>query len=197
MVINPPHIILASQSRQRRELLETLGFEFEVLPADIDELQIDDPDHGVRAAKVALAKAKKIQATRPQSIIISADTFVVLNGKRLEKPESKAAGRDMLGQLSGKAVTVYTGWAYLDGYDQEVINQTSVDQITFRHLSQAEITKYVATYPVTHWAASFTFSHMAGIALAAEVKGSLTGVLGLPLEKIIPHLVNSGVLHKE
>lgn len=187
-------VILASHSIQRKALLASFGFAFETLPADIDELAIDDADHAVRAAKVARAKAEKITQLQPDAVVIAADTFLLLDGKRIEKPETKIAAKAMLEQMSGQEMTVYTGWAFIDAVHQVEVSQTAVAGITFRRLHTSEIERYVENFPVTSWAGGFTLSHMEGAALVADLRGSLTAVLGLPLEDLIPHLVSSRVL---
>lgn len=187
-------VILASQSKQRQELFSTLGVDFDIAPADLDELQIQDPNHEVRAAKVALAKAQKISATNQNAVIVAADTFVVLDEKRMEKPLTKAEGAKMLTALSGQSATVFTGWAYLDPSLPLTVSKTTVSQISFRSLAAEEITRYVESNPVTSWAASFSLISLAGVALVAGVNGSLTSVLGLPIEEIQPLLKQSGLI---
>jgi septum formation protein len=183
-------LILASQSLQRQKLFAALGFAFESIPADIDELAIDHPDHEIRAAMVAVAKAKKIQGDNPEAVIVSADTFVVLDGKRLEKPESVAAAQQMLHQLSGQAFTVYTGWAVLDGTKSFQESGTSIISVQFRSLSAIEVEKYTQTQPVTTWAGGFSIKNEAGIALISKIEGSLTGLLGIPVEIVQPILIS-------
>src|SRR5690606_37894537 len=121
---------------------------FESIPADIDELAIDHLDDETRASLVALAKGKKIQAAYPEAVIVSADTFVVLNGRRLEKPESVSAAQVMLTELSGQTFTVYTGWAVLDGVRKFHKSGTSVITAQFRPLSAIEVETYTQTQPV-------------------------------------------------
>lgn len=123
-------VILASQSKQRQELFSTLGVSFDIAPADLDELQIQDPNHEVRAAKVALAKAQKISTANQNAIIVAADTFVVLDEKRIEKPSTKVEGSEMLIALSGQSATVFTGWAYIDPSLPLTVSKTTVSQIS-------------------------------------------------------------------
>lgn len=187
-------IILASQSRQRSQLLATLDIQFKTVPADIDELAIDNADHQLRASLVAKAKAKKIHTQFPSAIIIAADTFVVHEEYRLEKPLTKTEAKQMLQRLSGQAMQVHTGWVYLDKkIDLEVVKTTTTD-IKFRQLSADFITKYVDNNPVSLWAGAFSLIHLEGISLVASIHGSLTNVLGLPIEELVPLLEQSNEL---
>lgn len=187
-------VILATQSTQRQELFKSLGIKFEIKPADLDELAIDDIDHAKRAAKVALAKASKISGEYPSAIVVAADTFIVFENQRLEKPLDVDEARQMLQQISGQTVEVHTGWAYLDPALSLEVSETSTDRLSFRSLSEAEIETYITSYPVTRWAGAFTLSHMPGISMISSLQGSLTSVLGIPIEALIPHLKTSGVL---
>jgi len=193
MSISRP-IVLATQSLQRQELFATLELPFLIEPSDIDELAIDDTDHIVRARLVAEGKAQVAAQKHPNSIVIAADTFLLLHDERLEKPLTKDEGKVMLQKLSGKMALCLSGWAYFDLFKNEYKSGTVVTEVTFRPLSLAEIEHYVATQPVTKWSGSFSTSHSAGIALIARINGSLNGVMGLPLEEIVPLLMASGVL---
>lgn len=187
-------LILASQSLQRASLLKSVTSSFKVIPADIDELSINHPEHDVRVVAVAQAKIDKVRLKEPEAVIISADTFVVLDGKRLEKPDSVDEAREMLTSLSGKMADIYTGWAYNDPEHEINVNHGASIQITFRELLASEIENYVTKYPVTKWAGGFSLINIEGIAMIAHINGSLTGVLGLPIEEIVPLLKKSGLL---
>ncbi len=186
-----PKVILASQSIQRQELFAALGIPFESIPADIDELAVDHADDAHRASLVAIAKGKAIAALNPTAIIVSADTFVVHDNQRLEKPESIEEAKEMLHRLSGKTFVAHTGWAIVSNHAEKVESGTVSTQVTFRPLSSIEVEKYVSIHPVTTWAGGFSIKNAAGISLVADIQGSLTGLLGLPIEVIQPILVRA------
>jgi len=193
-MIENQKIILATQSRQRRDLFATLQLPFKVEPSDIDELAINHLNHAVRARLVAEAKAAVAAQKYSQAIIIAADTFLVLKQKRLEKPATFREGSQMLQELSGQTCLCFTGWTYQDQIQRTQKSETTVSEISFRELSLKEIDDYVTTQPVTNWAGSFSLSTMAGIALIKSIQGSLNGVMGLPLEELVPLLKTSDVL---
>lgn len=187
-------VVLATQSIQRQELFATLEIPFQVEAADIDELAIDDPDDVIRAALVAKAKGEKIAALHPEAIIVSADTFVVLDGQRLEKPSDKTAAIEMLTQLSDHSFVSHTGWSYIDPTNAIQQKGTVTTGVTFRPLSSIEVEHYVQTQPVEKWAGGFSIVNAAGLALISDIQGSITGLMGLPIEALIPLLRSSGVL---
>lgn len=187
-------IILASQSPQRKKLLEKLGISFTVVPANVDEKSINAPTSEERAQQIAFAKAQKIQSQNPDAIIIAGDTFVVVEGKELEKPSSLAEAEQMLSLLSGKTAKAISGLAYFDPQLNLRQSEFVVTTFTFRKLSQQEIADYVQHNPVLTWSAAFSSAYDEGVALVATVDGSLTSFThGLSLEKVAKLLQKSGV----
>jgi len=190
-----PKLILASQSPQRKIILETLGIPFFVLPANIDEQAIQSVSEKDRAKKIALAKAQKIQLKNPNSIIIAADTYTWVNQRAYEKPATIKEAKQMLREQSGKSGMCFTGFAYLDPINSIIFNQTAVTKLVFRNLSEQEINHYVTQNPVTTWSAGFCPAYPAGLALISQLNGSNTGFShGLPLEMLVPLLKKSKLL---
>jgi septum formation protein len=188
-------LILASQSAQRKIILETTGLTFEVVPADIDEQGITAKTELERAKVIALAKAKKVLATNPNSVVMAADTYTVVNDRAYEKPATKAEAKQMLLEQSGKKGVCLTGFAYLDPANSIEFGQTAVTDIEFRELLEEEIDNYVKNNPVTTWSAGFCPAYPAGLALISQINGSNTGFShGLPMEMLIPLLQKSKLL---
>jgi septum formation protein len=192
--MNTP-VILASQSAQRKKLLAATGLEFSVVPADIDEKTIASPILSDRAKSIAVAKAAVVARLHPESIIIAADSFVVLNQEIFEKPRDLTEARRMLEKLSGQTVIEHTGVCYLDPVKQTQFSTTITTQATFRRLSPQEIDRYLSTQPVLTWSGAFSPAYDAGMALIDTVTGSLTSFThGFPMEVIMPLLQASQVL---
>ena len=188
-------IILASQSAQRKSMMDTLGISYEIIPADIDEKRIVAQDLAERAQKIALAKAEEIEKLHPEAIIIAADTYGDLHGQALEKPADKKEAAEMLRAQSGNWVKGYTGFAYLDGKMQKKHHEVFVFEYKFRSLSDSEIQYYVSHNPVTTWAAGIAPAYDEGLALLETMKGSLTAFShGLPMERVASFLKESNVL---
>jgi septum formation protein len=192
--MNRRKVILASKSKQRINLMKTLGIKFKIKPADIDEKAIKASSAKKRAEKIARAKAEFIFKENPKGIIIAADTFAVLERKMLEKPASKLEAKKMLKFISNKTIIDYTGFCYLDKKNNINYSVTSINYVKFRKLSKNEIGYYVKNNPVTDWAGAFSCAYDAGMALIESNKGSLTTLThGFPMEELIPNLRKSGV----
>lgn len=187
-------IILASGSKQRRLLFETLGVPFEIIPADIDEKAVAFDDLKSRAENIARAKAEAVAEEHPDAIIIAADTYVVKDGKVLEKPQDLKEAEKMVTELSGDESIAYSGYCYLD--QQANIDESGVAETLtrFRNLSPEFIQHYIKNNPVKDWSAAFSPAYHEGMALVDSIKGSFTSFThGLPLEIIVPLLQKSGV----
>ncbi|MDH5532974.1 MAG: Maf family protein [Candidatus Pacebacteria bacterium] len=187
-------IILASGSKQRRLLFETLGLEFEIIPADIDEKAVAFDDLKSRAENIARAKAEEVAKNNPEAIIIAADTYVVKDGKALEKPRDLDEAEAMIKDLSGDQSVAYSGYCYID--KEANIDESGVAETVtkFRRLSPEFIQHYVNNNPVKDWSASFSPAYHEGMALVDSIEGSFTSFThGLPLEIIVPLLQKSGV----
>jgi len=186
-------IILASQSKQRKTIFETLDLPFEIIPADLDEKAITDPDIKKRAEKVARLKAEKI-ASMHTGIIITADTFCVVNNRIFEKPESLAEAKDMLMENSSNKGLCYTGFCYIDTYNSINFSTALEIPFTFREISEKEIDRYIQNNPVTTWSNGVSPAYPEGMALIESINGSLTGfVYGLPIELVVKYLRKSGI----
>lgn len=178
-----PTIVLASGSLQRKILLQAVGWDFQVLPAPINEQEITTPLGSNRALYLATMKAECVSQMRPESIVIAADTIVLHESTILEKPQSKKRAIAMLHQLSGQNFEVQTGVAmrYKDVAKSELV----MVHTRMRKLSDQEITQYVQLNPVTTWSAGFSPAYPAGMGLLASVTGSFTALThGLPIEVV-------------
>ena len=174
-------IILASGSPRRRELLEQMGVKFRVLTAEVEE------EHGQgRAARAicrrnALAKAFAVAKANPKETVLGADTLVHLGDDLLGKPASMSEARRMLGRLSGKTHQVTTACALVQGERRRVFSVTT--RVRFRELSARQINAYLKAVLVLDKAGAYAVQEK-GEWIVEAVHGSLTNVVGLPVERL-------------
>lgn len=186
-------IILASQSKARKQLFSSLGIPFVTVPANIDEKSIRDENLLKRAQHIANAKAEKISNLYPEAIVIACDTFSECRGKALEKPKNIAEAKEMLRFISGNKAINYTAFRYIDRESNINFRKTVKVFYTVRKLYKVEIDEYVRKFPVTEWAAAFALVLPYVTTLMATVNGSYTGLsYGIPAELLIPLLKKSG-----
>ena len=134
-------VILASQSKGRRELLENEGFSLIPLPADIDEtIPWQNPEKEIQALAEKKALACHAQhPERPEKWIIAADTLVVFQGKPIGKPADIEEARAFLKALSGTVHTVISGVAFLDRTTGSLYSDSDVSEVHFKTLTDKEI----------------------------------------------------------
>ena len=177
-------LILASGSPRRLALLQELGLDPVVRPADIDET----PQPGEAAAayveRLAVEKGAAVaQTTEPGDVIVSADTIVVLDGTLLGKPADDADAAAMLRRLSGRTHEVMTGVAVRRGNTVDSFVETTV--VHFAEMSSDEIAWYVATGEPADKAGAYGMQGRGG-AFVASIEGSYDNVVGLPRHQLRP-----------
>ncbi len=183
-----PTLVLASASPRRREFLERLGLRFEVIPADVDETPQPGEDPRAYVLRVAQSKAARVPTTRPGTLVLAADTTVVLEGEILGKPEDAADARRMLQKLSDRTHRVLSAVA-LDGTHRDAIVVET--KVTFRALGSHEIDWYVRTGEPLDKAGAYGIQGLAGMFVRA-IEGSASNVIGLPLAETIELLARAG-----
>ena len=172
------HIILASNSPRRKELLGGLDLEYEVRV--VPGIEENYPD-GLTPEQIPQYLAcQKAQAytLRAGEMLITADTVVVLDGEVLGKPADEAEAKAMLAKLSGKTHTVVTGVALTTLDKQHAFHV--VTEVTFKQFTQQEIDYYVTTYRPLDKAGAYGIQ--GGAALFCErMEGDYYNVMGLPV----------------
>lgn len=189
----PPPLILASASPRRSELLAGLGAQFEVIPAMIEEDESTDADPHSLVMKNASLKAEWVAAKRPEALVLGADTTVFLEGVVFHKPADRDDARRMLGILSGKAHSVFTGMS-LRCVDRGVHEDTGVEsRVVFRNLDDALIDRYLDTAVPLDKAGAYGIQDY-GEMIIERWEGSFTNIVGLPVEVTKEILTRHGLL---
>ncbi|MBR0348275.1 MAG: septum formation inhibitor Maf [Clostridia bacterium] len=178
-------IILASASPRRKELLLLAGIDFVVKVADVDE--VIDPSLTPDGVVMSLAKqkAQAVASENPDSLVIGADTVVVLDGKILGKPKSEENAVELLTMLSGRVHTVYTGVALIKG--ETVKTFCEATQVEFYPLTDEEIKAYVATKEPMDKAGAYGIQGK-GCILIRKIDGDYFNVVGLPVSAVYREL---------
>ena len=188
-------LYLASRSPRRRELLAQLGLHPAQVSADVDET----PRPGETAAdyvrRLALAKARAgfealpAEAVR-SAVVLGADTSVVVDGCILGKPRDRNEGLAMLERLSGREHQVLSAVALHDGQQADCRVQAS--RVRFRSLGAAEMERYWASGEPADKAGGYAIQGL-GAVFVSDLRGSYSGVMGLPLFETAELLANFGI----
>jgi septum formation protein len=170
-------IILASSSPRRLSLLLQEGYNFEVIPPEVDETRLPHESPSDYVCRLALAKASEIK--REQALIVGADTVVVLGDEFLQKPANKLEAKYILEKLSGRVHSVYTGLAVICSacgkqnvsYDNTLVH--------FNILTEAAILRYIESGEPMDKAGAYGIQGM-GSFLVNKIEGELNTVIGFP-----------------
>lgn len=175
-------LILASASPRRKSLLKSAGYQFTVEKSDADESYPEGMDPAHVAGLLATKKADAFRGIHNDSIVLAADTIVVLNGNILGKPGDDRHASEMLRQLSGKKHEVITAVAFLvDGRIDSFIDTASV---YFHDLENQEIDYYVSQFHPFDKAGAYGIQEWIGLIGIEKVEGSYFTVMGLPISKV-------------
>lgn len=187
-------IYLASGSPRRRELLQQIGVAFRVVGAAVDEAVLPGEAPVAYVTRLAAAKAEagwERSRDAADVPVLAADTAVVLDGKILGKPAGRQEAEGMLGQLSGRAHEVLTAIALrtVDGLQSRI----SRSEVTFRNIAPGEAQVYWESGESVDKAGAYAIQGRAAIFIA-DLRGSYSGVMGLPLFETAELLREAGVL---
>jgi septum formation protein len=183
--VTAPPIILASASPRRAELLGKLGLDFRVVPSAAEELHDERLGVAELCAGNAELKAREVAARYPESLVVGADTLVVLSGKLFGKPRALDHARAMLRELSGQTHQVVTGVCMIHGARLERFADET--EVTFRTLTDEAIDNYLRLVSVLDKAGAYGIQEH-GDMLVEKISGSYDNVVGLPTEKLLERL---------
>jgi len=189
---SPRRLILASASPRRRDLLQKAGITVRVIPSLTDETHRPGETPVAYVQRVAADKAQTVSQEQPGFWVLAADTIVTLNGHILGKPGDSEIARKMLAKLSGQSHQVMTAFVLLNETGQSAVAQVVTSKVTFKSISDAEIDAYLATGESFDKAGAYAVQGK-GRVLVDHVTGSLTNVIGLPMDEVGAALRTAGL----
>jgi septum formation protein len=174
------HLILASSSPRRKELLEQLGLEFDIFSPDIDESVYKSEQAHQYVQRLAEQKAHAVLTKFKDSIVIAADTSLSLDGIIIGKPESKQHAFEIWQSLSGRTHEVLSGVCVAS--QKKSLSTVVKTQVEFQKLSQQDMEQYWMTGEPEGKAGAYAIQGIAA-KFIPRIVGSYTNVVGLPLHE--------------
>ena len=187
-----PRLILASSSPRRRDLLTSIGFEFDVIPSHIPEEKAADETPEEYVARLSREKARTIATKHPDRWVLAADTTVALGDEILEKPVDPADARRMLAAIAGQTHVVYTAITLTCVAKSYSDTHICTSEVRMLPLSEKDIAWYVATGEPLDKAGSYAAQGVGGMFIDS-IHGSYTNVVGLPLASLFQMLRKAGI----
>lgn len=187
-----PQLLLASNSPRRRELLAQIGVCFGVVAVELDETPVSGETPEAYVLRVAMDKARAGRALtdgRSELPVLAADTAVVVEGRILGKPRNRTDGAAMMRLLAGRTHSVLTGVALVGELEQQAL---SASEVSFRAIEAGEIDAYWETGEPEDKAGGYAIQGIGGV-FVSELRGSYSGVMGLPLFETACLLAGAGV----
>jgi septum formation protein len=189
-----PALVLASRSPRRRDLLAALGLPFVVHVAAVDEAQAEGESPQALVRRLSLAKAAAVAVAHAAgTIVIGADTVVVLDGEILGKPRDAEDALQTLRALRNRSHSVCSAVAVLEVASERQALAVCESQVWMRDYGEAEIDVYVAGGDPMDKAGSYAIQHQ-GFAPVMRIEGCYTSVMGLPLGHLARALADLGVV---
>ena len=175
------NVILASGSPRRKELLRFIFDDFDIIASDVDETVPDNIAIFEYSEYLSKIKALDVAKDYNDSLVIGADTIVVLGDKILGKPKSMEAAREMLKALSGKIHKVITGCTLV--YNGKCVTFSVVTDVEFYHLSNDEIEAYINTNEPYDKAGGYGIQSK-GALFVKKINGDYFNVVGFPIAEL-------------
>lgn len=171
-------LLLASQSPRRKELLSSLGFDFEVVKIDCEEILPENIEIGEASAYLSELKANAFRNLVDDEVLLTSDTVVAIDNQILGKPKDEEDAKKMLQQLSGTTHQVYTGITIKT--INKTITETDVADVELDNISDEEIDFYIKNYKPFDKAGSYGIQEWLGMAKIKKLSGSYYTIMGLP-----------------
>lgn len=186
-------LILASRSPRRRAYLLELGLDFEAIAADVAEEPRPGESPPAFVLRAAGEKAGIIAGLYPEAWVLGADTAVVVDNDILGKPADAAEALAMLKRLAGRWHEVVTGFHLCRGKGRETAGQAVRTEVRFASFDEETARAYVRTGEPLDKAGAYGIQGQGGF-LVAEIRGSYSNVVGLPLAELVAELLRLGII---
>ena len=183
-------LILASNSRTRKEVLDKVGLKYSVIPSNIEE-HSDKTDPKEYVMDLSKQKADAVSKEIKEGVILSADSIIYIDNKKLEKPKTKEQAKKMLKNLSGKINYAVTGVTIIDLYKNKSITLNEVTEVSFDNLTDEEIEWYIDNEQYIFERCGYSIAGKSAIYIP-KINGDYYNILGMPISRVYKELNKLG-----
>lgn len=183
-------LILASNSRTRKEVLDKVGLVYDVIPSNIEE-HSDKTDPKEYVMDLSRQKAEAIAKDLKEGVILSADSIIYIDDKKLEKPKTKEQAKIMLQNLSGRVNYTVTGVTIIDLYQNKKITLNEITEVYFDELTEEEIDWYIENEQYIFERCGYSIAGKSAIYIP-KINGDYYNILGMPISRVYKELNKLG-----
>lgn len=183
-------LILASNSRTRKEVLDKVGLIYDVIPSNMEE-HSDKTDPKEYVMDLSRQKAKAIAKDLKEGVVLSADSIIYIDDKKLEKPKTKEQAKIMLRNLSGRVNYAVTGVTIIDLYQNKKVTLNEVTEVYFDELTEEEIDWYIENEQYIIERCGYSIAGKSAIYIP-QINGDYYNILGMPISRVYKELNKLG-----
>lgn len=183
-------LILASNSRTRKEVLDKVGLKYSVIPSNIEE-HSDKTTPKEYVMDLSTKKALAVSKTLKEGVILSCDSIIYIDDKKLEKPKTKDEAKLMLQNLSDRVNYAVTGVTILDLYQNKKVTFNEVTEVYFDKLTDDEIDWYIENEQYIFERCGYSIAGKSAIYIP-KIKGDYYNILGMPISRVYKELQKLG-----
>ena len=183
-------LILASNSRTRKEVLDKVGLIYDVIPSNIEE-HSDKIDPKEYVMDLSRQKAEAIAKDLKEGVILSADSIIYIDDKKLEKPKTKEQAKIMLQSLSGRVNYAVTGVTIIDLYQNKKVTLNEITEVYFDELTEEEIDWYIENEQYIFERCGYSIAGKSAIYIP-KINGDYYNILGMPISRVYKELNKLG-----
>lgn len=183
-------LILASNSKWRKKLINMAGFECEAIPSNVSEdMEFNTPEEYVK--ELSIRKASEVASRLNEGIVISADTIGYMDNEKFEKPKDREEAFKNIKKLSGRVNYAVTGVTIIDLYKNKKITFAEKSAVQFKEMTDEEVNWYIDNEKSVYECAGYSIE-TCGSLFISKVDGNYTNIVGLPISRIYEELKKFG-----
>lgn len=183
-------LVLASNSKGRKEVLDRAGLIYEVMPSNIEE-HSDKKDPKEYVMDLSKQKAEAVAKNLKDCVILSADSIIYINDKKLEKPKTIEEAKKMMKILSGRINYAVTGVTIIDLYQNKTLTFSETTNVYFDELDDEEISWYVENEKYILERCGYSIAGKSAIFIS-KIDGDYYNILGMPISRVYKELKKLG-----
>jgi len=186
------HLILASASSRRKQLLEMLGLEFSIYPSDIEEKISAGLTPQKQVEALSRQKAEAVGKKFQNSLILAADTMIAFGNEVIGKPKDEKDAKRMLQKLSGTKHSIVTGFTLFDTDTKKMVTKSTETKIWFRKMTVKEIEAFVKKEKPLDKSGAYAIHELAAVFIE-KIEGDCNGAIGLSVFHLAKELKTFGI----